>query len=103
MQTFSRNFLSRLPTWLFSPGETSMIRTVLFLTVVLATRTSVGLLFTLNLRTAIFSAAVYSTGTLLILYLLTRSVAGTPGMGAPSFAASHGDYRGGCRVGMEAQ
>src|SRR5262245_26379183 len=47
-----------------------MIRSILFLILVLATHGSLGLLLTFNLRIAIFSAAVYSAGTLLILYLL---------------------------------
>src|ERR1041384_7153441 len=47
-----------------------MIRAGLFLILVLVTHASLGFLFTFNLRTFIYSAAVYSAGTLLILYLL---------------------------------
>src|SRR6266536_975388 len=47
-----------------------MVRATLFLILVLATHASLGLLFTFDLRTFIYSASVYSTGTLLILYLL---------------------------------
>jgi peptidoglycan-N-acetylglucosamine deacetylase len=47
-----------------------MTRAVWFLILVLATHASLLMLFTLNLRAAILSAAGYSFGTLLILYLL---------------------------------
>ena len=47
-----------------------MIRAALFLILVLATHAALGLLFTFDLHTMIWSAIAYSAGTLLILYLL---------------------------------